>query len=97
MNKGVQMLIARTKSHPEEFDCFDSAKKKGRWDWVIEPVYDRTIRWDVSCKIKDLPLPFLEHEEVHDLYMAISGAQGQAFTKKVMAELLAADEGQGDR
>ena len=53
------MLIARTKSNPEEFDCFDTNKKKGRWDWVVEPVYDRTIRWDVSSKMKDSPLPFL--------------------------------------
>jgi hypothetical protein len=79
MNRGVQMLIARTKSNPEEFDC------------------DRTIRWDVSSKMKDLPLPFLEHEEVEDLYRAIAGVQGQAFTKRVMAELLAADEGREDR
>jgi hypothetical protein len=48
MNRGVQMLIARTKSNPEEFDCFDTNKKKGRWNWVIDAVYDRTIRWDVS-------------------------------------------------
>ena len=40
MNRGVQMLIARTKSNPEEFDCFDTNKKKGRWDWVVEPVYE---------------------------------------------------------
>jgi hypothetical protein len=87
------MLIARTKSNPEEFDCFDTNKKKGRWNWVIDAVYDRTIRWDVSSKMKDLPLPFLDHEEVEDLYRAIAGVQGQAFTKRVMAELLAADEG----
>jgi hypothetical protein len=29
MNRGVQMLIARTKSNPEEFDCFDTNKKEG--------------------------------------------------------------------
>ena len=97
MNRGVQMLIARTKSNPEEFDCFDTHKKKGRWNWVIDAVYDRTIRWDVSSKMKDLPLPFLDHEEVEDLYRAIAGVQGQAFTKRVMAELLAADEGREDR
>jgi hypothetical protein len=38
------MLIARTKSNPEEFDCFDTNKKKGRWNWVI----DACVRPDYS-------------------------------------------------
>jgi len=92
MNRGVAMIIARTKSHPEEFDCYNSTKKVGRWDWIIEPIYDRTIRWDVYSKKKDMPLPFLDHEDAHELYEAIASVQGEAFTKKVMAELLAADD-----
>lgn len=85
MNQGVQMLLARMDSHPEEFSFqFGLGDEvSSRWAAVMDDLERR-----VSGQFTSPPLPFLSDEEIkalHDKYIAL---QGDAFTHYVMNELL---------
>jgi len=94
MNQGVEMLLARMESHPEEFDYFTDRKKivMSRWDWVVQSVCRRVAHKHKASEQGPLDLPFLPNDEVDALYNKFMSVQGHAFTKKVMHELLVADQ-----
>lgn len=86
-NQGVQIVLSRMHSHPEEF----VETKNNRWTWVIEKVL---VRVEDKHETKDhhrLPLPFLSNDEVDALYDEYMLIQGEAFTHRVMRELLEDD------
>jgi hypothetical protein len=86
-NQGVQIILNRMQSHPEEF----VETKNNRWAWVIEKVL---VRVEDKHETKDhhrLPLPFLSNDEVDALYDKYMSIQGEAFTHRVMRELLEDD------
>lgn len=86
-NQGVQIVLNRMHSHPEEF----VETKNNRWAWVIEKVL---VRVEDKHETKDphrLPLPFLSKDEVDALYDKYMSIQGEAFTHSVMRELLEDD------
>lgn len=98
MNKGVEILLSRMESHPEEFDAHRRrhissttvADAFGRWDWIIDAVIRR-----VENNHQDrVELAFLTNEEVDALYDKYVSIQGDAFTKRIMAELLRDEEEQ---
>lgn len=90
-NKGVEILLNRMKSHPEEF------MGSTRWDWVIFPLLDRVHGFVSTTHHIRTPLPFLSDEEINSLYDAYMALQGDAFSKRVMRELLVADGGEDKR
>lgn len=90
-NKGVEILLNRMKSHPEEF--IDGL----RWDWVIIPLLDRVIGVVPTTHHTRTPLLFLSDEEINSLYDTYMALQGDAFSKRVMQELLVADGGEDKR
>lgn len=88
MNQGVQMLLARMDSHPEEFSPqFGADGLENRWVWVMDDVQRRVCGRDLAV----VPLPFLSDEEAQTLYDKFVALQGDAFTQYVMRELLGAD------
>lgn len=90
MNQGVQILLARMESHPQEFDYFTDKKKMpmSRWDWIIQAVC-RKIEYERNPKMPYVPdLQFLTDAEVHAIYEKFMSIQGDAFTRRVMTELL---------
>jgi hypothetical protein len=90
-NKGVEILLSRMESHPEEFT------EGTRWEWIISKVLDRVqgvSDLNTLQRGSTLPLPFLTDEEVKALYDKYMSLQGDVFSKRVMAELLRDDSDQ---
>ena len=93
-NQGVQILLNRMDSHPDEFTGHQYGRGMGRWDWVIdgvvarvetkhEPIYEAGLHPSVR-----VPFPFLTNEEVDALYDKYMSIRGDAFTHRIMRELL---------
>jgi hypothetical protein len=98
VNKGVEILLNRMDSHPEEFVRQPLLVRTGRgatgamrWDWVIESLLRRVENNHTSTFDYRLDLPFLSNEEVNILYDKYLRIQGEAFTQRVMSELLKED------
>jgi hypothetical protein len=87
-NKGVEILLNRMDSHPEEFTERRNLGARSRWDWIIEQVSRRVLNNHKSDSKYRLDLPFLSDEEVGALYDKYQQLQGQAFTSRIMSELL---------
>lgn len=77
MNKGVELLLARMESNPEEF------VRGGKWEWVISRVIDR-----MQSPYDSTVFLFLNNEEVEALYRGVLSIQSEVFISKVMSELL---------
>lgn len=84
MNQGVEILLARMESNPDEF----SAKYGSKWLWVLEGVNARVANGDKTS------LPFLNDEEITTLWAKLVEISRDGFTKKVMATLLPEEEKQ---
>lgn len=95
INKGVQMLINRMDSHPEEFTRRKSLNP-GRWDWVLEQVIRRVEHNHKNSDTYRVELPFLSNSEVEALYDKWMSIQGDAFTHRIMRELLDSDAEDND-
>lgn len=87
-NKGVAILMNRMDSHPEEFTERKNLGSRTRWDWLIEQVSRRVFNGHKGDSNYRLDLPFLTDAEVDALYDKYQQTQGQAFTNRVMSELL---------
>ncbi len=85
-NQGVQILLNRMQSNPEEF--LRGATLTGRWDWLLEQVVHRVEHRHKSDDNYRVQLPFLTNEEVDALYDKWMSMQGDAFTHRIMRELL---------
>ena len=86
-NKGVEILLSRMESNPEEFELGHYGKNK-RWDWVLKAVLSRIERKHKSTADHPLDLPYLSDVEIDALYQKYMSIQGDSFTKRVMGELL---------
>lgn len=95
INKGVQMLINRMDSHPEEFTRRKSLNP-GRWDWVLEQIIRRVEHNHKNSDTYRVELPFLSNSEVEALYDKWMSIQGDAFTHRIMRELLDSDAEDND-
>lgn len=87
-NKGVLILLNRMDSHPEEFTERRNLGARTRWDWLIEQVTRRVFNGHKGDSNYRLDLPFLTDAEVDALYDKYQQTQGQAFTNRIMSELL---------
>jgi len=90
-NQGVQILLNRMQSNPEEF-LHSAALLSPRWHWLLEQVVNRVEHNHKSYDNYRVQLPFLTNEEVDALYDKWMSIQGDAFTHRIMRELLE-DEG----
>lgn len=94
MNKGVEILLQRMDSNPDEFipdapyTTFPS-----KWGEIVRAVIARKQNLDPKPPYYDLP--YLTEEEVALLYDKILKIQGDNFTKHVMSTLLADDSSEG--
>jgi len=84
MNKGVQILLERMSSNPNEFipDMFGEYPSK--WREIIMAIQ---MRVNGGKEYKD-QLPFLNDREVKALWEKMQSLQGELFTKRVMNTLL---------
>lgn len=89
-NKGVQILLNRMESNPEEFTARPNRTlmAENRWEWVIEKVINRIDNNHKNTDNYRMQLRFLTNEEVEALYDKYMSIQGEAFTRAIMQELL---------
>jgi len=84
MNQGVQILLERMRSNPDEFIPTIHGYYPKKWQDILLAVQ---MRAEGGKDYKD-QLPFLNDEEVKALWGGIQQLQGELFTKKVMNTLL---------
>lgn len=78
MNKGLEILLARIDSHPEEFNRAHTFETRiSRWKTMLDAARDGH---------------FLTPEEKLLLHTKLSSVQGAWFTNAIMHELLVAGE-----
>jgi hypothetical protein len=82
MNKGVQILLERVKSNPEEFTPDITGRYPDKWRVVLQQVEGRAN--DKACRYLD----FLSDAEIAEVWRAIQDVRGDQFTKQVMNTLL---------
>jgi hypothetical protein len=89
-NKGVQILLNRMESNPEEFTARPNRTltAENRWEWVIDKVINRIDNNHKNTDNYRMQLRFLTNEEVEALYDKYMSIQGEAFTRAIMQELL---------
>jgi len=90
MNKGVQILLERMSSNPDEFVPDIHGKYLPKWRNIILAVY---MRVDGGKDYRD-HLPFLTDKEIKALHEKMQSLQGDLFTKQVM-NILLRDAGDG--
>lgn len=84
MNEGVEILLARMDSHPDEFDEY------GPWAWVFNSVVAEIESRSGVSPVTNVynRVSFLSDEELHALLDKYKMLQSRAFTNKVMSQLL---------
>jgi hypothetical protein len=93
MNKGIEILLSRMESHPDEFGGSDYVDT---WGWALYPICRRAERIqkggdlqpDITSPKPFAEYPFLTDEEVMQVYRKFQELQGDAFTRRVMQQLL---------
>ena len=91
VNQGVQILLNRMDSNPDEFVYSYGATlktPKTRWDWVMDAVEIRARKHRDGYRGIDKPFPFLTDYEIELLYDKFSKLQGTSFTNSILRELL---------
>jgi len=89
MHKGMEILIARMNSHPEEFDITFYRTELNpirRWDFILKPLMDRCEA--IAQGQPSFQLGFLSDDEVGEVFAKLMQVQGDACTQKIMNELL---------
>ena len=84
MNKGVQILLERMNSNPDEFIPNVKGGYPAKWRDIILSVEMRTK----GGKDYADQLPFLNDKEIKALWHKMQELQGELFTKRVMNTLL---------
>ena len=80
MNQGVQILLERMDTNPEEFEDY-----AGKWGDIIGAILARKNSSDEHSK--DAPLPFLSDAEVNALYDKLEDVRRENFTADVLRRL----------
>lgn len=84
MNKGVQILLERMESNPDEFIPTLQDNYPPKWRHILMAV---EMRAKGGKEYKD-QLPFLNDREIKALWEKMQSLQGELFTKQVMDTLL---------
>lgn len=96
MNKGVEILLERMESNPNEFG-YDDPLLARKWRDITEQIsqrYQAIIGSPDTERHWKYALDFLEDEEITTLHNKLKALRAEEFTKDVMGRLLAgADDG----
>ena len=89
MHKGMEILMARMDSHPDEFDVTFRHTKlnyRSRWEFLLKPLMARCEA--MARGEPSFDLAFLSDREVGEVFHKLMSVQGDACTHMVMNELL---------
>jgi hypothetical protein len=84
MNQGVQILLERMDTNPEEFE-YDIARGGGKWSDIVQAVHARKNAPEAHKNTA--PLPFLTDPEVNALYEKLEDVRRENFTADVLRRL----------
>jgi hypothetical protein len=84
MNQGVQILLERMDTNPEEFE-YDIARGGGKWSDIVQAVHARKNAPEAHKNTA--PLPFLTDPEVNALYDKLEDVRRENFTSDVLRRL----------
>jgi hypothetical protein len=88
MNQGVEILLARMDSNPEEFVGTEYyGDRSDKWNWVLDAVRRRLYPRSDE-KETPTPLRFLSDQEVRAIWDKLDSLRADQFTRNVMATLL---------
>lgn len=82
MNEGVQILLDRMDTNPEEFDDY-----AGKWGDIIGAVHARKNLPPNVKLVDNHPLPFLSDPEINALYDKLEDVRRENFTSDVLRRL----------
>ena len=92
MNKGVQILLERMQSNPEEFTPDWRGDYPPKWRKKLDAIARRASHINDKRKNKDVDyypeLPFLKDEEILELWHTMQDLLANQFTEEIMATLL---------
>lgn len=93
MNHGVELLLQRMDSHPEEFNTHGPDKRvKSKWSWVtgsLKGRIDYMRKFPHVEPVQDFEsLAFLSDREIIMLYEKFQSIQAESFSRRVMSTLL---------
>lgn len=96
MNKGVEILLQRMESNPDEFisDSIYSGYPK-KWGYILEKVQMRVASIHDPARTEPhykYQLPFLSDDDILAVWAKLNDLHGDQFTKQVMGILLAEEE-----
>lgn len=84
MNQGVQILLERMDTNPEEFE-YDIARGGGKWSDIVQALHAR--KNTPEAHKNTTPLPFLTDPEVNALYEKLEDVRRENFTADVLRRL----------
>lgn len=82
MNKGVQILLERVKSNPEEFTPDITGRYPDKWRAILQQVEARA-----NGEVPNY-LDFLNDAEIQEVWQALVQVRRDQFTKQIMNTLL---------
>lgn len=82
MNKGVQILLERVKSNPEEFTPDITGRYPDKWRAILQQVEARA-----NGEVPNY-LDFLSDTEIQEVWQALVQVRRDQFTKQIMNTLL---------
>jgi hypothetical protein len=83
MNQGVEILLARMDSHPEEFEPY------GIWSWATDDIVSEIKERAGKPGLRSVTrVSFMADEELQALADKYASLQADMFTRKVMTQLL---------
>jgi hypothetical protein len=91
MNKGVEILLERMNSNPDEFGDNSHTQVYGRWNTILEKIEQR---FQAIINNPDIErhwryqVDFLEDEDVIALHNKLKSIRADDFTKDIMSKLL---------
>lgn len=91
MNKGLEILLARMDSNPEEFVPDVIGNYPSKWGNILRQIEQRIRSKNFKVKEGEYlanELPYLKLEELETVWEKLQSLQGELFTKRVMNILL---------
>jgi hypothetical protein len=97
MNQGIEILLARMDSNPEEFVPDVIGNYPNKWRKILVQIEQRIKAKGIKVKEGEylaIELPFLELEEIEAVWKKLQSLQADLFTKRVMNTLLQDADGE---
>jgi len=95
-NLGVEVIMKRMETHPEEFQWGVGGGLACKWHWFVDALL-RTVFYPSQSVPIDSQLFFIPKEDIDLLYAKLCTIQGEAFSRRVVSQIFSIDGDARDR